>query len=313
MRLGIFLPQAGGLATPAAVRDVAQAAEALNFDGVWAGDHLVLPLGQREPYPFNPAGQFPVSAEQPWLAPFTLLAYLAGQTQRIGLGISVCILPYRHPIENAKLAADLDILSGGRFRFGVGAGWWAEEFEALGVPFAERGARSDEQLEAITALWRDPAPSFAGRYYQFPPVALEPKPVQQPRPPLWVGGNALAAARRAGRFADAWHPAVYDTPPERAAAGLAVAREAARAAGRAPEAVTLAMWMPATLTDGASDAVPGWESGTVSGSPAQLTAILRTYAAAGATDTVLVMGGSPARRVADIERIGREVMPALAG
>lgn len=312
MRLGIFLPQAGGLATPAALRDVAQAAEGLGFDGVWAGDHLVLPLGQREPYPFNPAGQFPVSAGQPWLAPFTLLAYLAGQTARIGLGISVCILPYRHPIENAKLAADLDVLSGGRFRFGVGAGWWAEEFQALGVPFAERGARTDEQLEAIGRLWRESEPAFAGHYYAFPPVALEPKPVQQPRPPLWVGGNAFAAARRAGRYADAWHPAVFGTPPERAAAGLAAARVAAEAVGRDPDAVTLAMWMPAALTDGAGDAAPGWESGTVIGTPAQLTDTLRAYASVGATDTVLVMGGSPARRVADMERIMREVAPALA-
>ena len=310
MDLGIFLPQAGGAATPSALRDVAQAAEALGYHSVWVGDHLVLPRAQRERYPFNPAGQFPVPVDRPWLDPFTLLAFLAGQTARVGLGISVCILPYRHPIENAKMAADIDYLSGGRFLLGAGAGWWAEEFEALGVPFHERGARTDEQLEAILALWTQPSPRFAGRFYRFEPVALEPKPLRQPRPPIWVGGNALAAARRAGRYADAWHPAIFGVSPEQAAAGLAAARGAARDAGRDPSALTLTIWAPVEL-DGAAPDKSAWERGAIAGSPADIVATLNAYAGAGATAAVLVLGGSPSRRLADLERITREVAPAL--
>lgn len=312
MQLGIFLPQAGGAATGTALRDVAQGAEALGFAHAWVGDHLVLPMTQRERYPFNPSGEFPVAPDRPWLDPYTLLAFLAGQTGSIGLGISVCILPYRHPIENAKMAADLDYLSGGRLLFGAGAGWWAEEFEALGVPFHERGARSDEQLEAITALWTQPAPSFDGRFYRFGPVALEPKPVRRPRPPIWIGGNALAAARRAGRYADAWHPAIYGVSPVQAAAGLAAARAEAERAGRDPAAVTLAMWAPVELLDAAPDDTPAWERGTIAGTPDDLRATLTAYADAGATAAVLVMGGGPERRLAAMERVVREVAPALA-
>lgn len=127
MHIGLFIPQAGGAATPTVLRDLAQAAEALGFDSLWAGDHLVLPMQQRERYPFNPSGQFPVSPDRPWLEPFTLLGYRAGQTSRIRLGTSVCILPHRHPIEHAKMAADLDFLSGGRSgrrtAGGAGGGW----------------------------------------------------------------------------------------------------------------------------------------------------------------------------------------------
>ena len=311
MHIGVFLPQAGGAATPEVLRDVAQAAEGLGFDSVWAGDHLVLPMRQRERYPFNPTGQFPVSPERPWLEPFTLLGYLAGQTSRVRLGTSVCILPYRHPIEHAKMAADLDFLSGGRFIFGAGAGWWAEEFEALGVPFAERGARSDEQLEAIARLWTEAAPSFAGRFYQFQEVALEPKPVQRPRPPIWVGGNALAAARRAGRFADCWHPAIYGVGPEQAAAGLEAAREAARRARRDAAAVQLVMWAPIALGDSAGDDGAAWERGTAAGTPGQVAAALGAYVKVGASGFVLVLGGSPDRRLADMERLMREVAPAI--
>ena len=309
MDLGIFLPQAGGAATSTALRDMAQGAEALGFHSVWAGDHLVLPLAQREPYPFNPSGEFPVAPERPWLDPYTLLAYLAGQTERIRLGISVCILPYRHPIENAKMGADLDYLSDARFILGAGAGWWAEEFDALGVPFHERGARTDEQLEAITALWMEAAPRYDGRFYRFAPVALEPKPPQRPRPPIWVGGNALAAARRAGRYADAWHPAIFGMPPERMAAGLAAARTAAESAGRDSVAVGLAIWAPVELTDTPADAPPPWEGGTIAGTPDDLRAALAAYAGVGATAAVLVIGGGPARRLATMERIIREVAP----
>ena len=316
MEFGVFLPQAGSAATPAALRDVAQGAEALGYDSLWAGDHLVLPLEQRDSrYPFSESGRFPVPPDRPWLEPFTLLAYLAAVTSRITLGMSVCILPYRHPIENAKMGADLDYLSGGRFIFGAGAGWMAEEFAALGVPFEERGPRTDEQLEAITALWTQPRPSYAGRFYRFDNVALEPKPVQRPRPPLWVGGNHRPSQRRAARYADAWHPTIFHVSPQDAAAGYAWVRQEAERAARDPAAVGLTLWAPVELTDtpAGRDGPPPWERGTISGTPDDVRAALAAYRDVGVTHTVLVVGGRPERRLRALETLIRDVRPALAG
>ncbi len=311
MQLGLFLPQAGQTATPAVLKDIAQAAEALGFDALWAGDHLVLPLAQhRSRYPFNESGRFPVPPDRPWLEPFTLLGYLAAITERVRLGISVCILPYRHPIENAKMGADLDYLSGGRFILGAGAGWMAEEFAALDVPYEERGPRTDEQLAAITALWTEPQPRFAGRFYRFENVALEPKPVQRPRPPIWVGGNQPAAQRRAGRFGDAWHPTIFHVSPEDAAAGLARARAEAARAGRDPRAIDLTLWAPVEVADAPAEAPP-WERGIISGQPDDIAAALAAYRDVGVCHTVLVLGGSPARRLRAMELLAREVRPAL--
>lgn len=311
MQLGLFLPQAGHTATPAVLKDFAQAAEALGFDALWAGDHLVLPLEQqRSRYPFNESGRFPVPPDRPWLEPFTLLGYLAAATERVRLGLSVCILPYRHPIENAKMGAELDYLSGGRFILGAGAGWMAEEFAALDVPYAERGPRTDEQLAAITALWTESRPRFVGRFYRFENVALEPKPVQRPRPPIWVGGNQPAAQRRAGRFGDAWHPTIFHVSPEDAAAGLARARAEAARAGRDPNAVGLTLWAPVEITDAPAEAPP-WERGVIAGRPDDIAAALAAYRDVGVSHVVLVLGGSPARRLRAMELLVREVRPAL--
>ncbi len=312
MQFGLFLPQAGQTATPAVLKDIAQAAEALGFEALWAGDHLVLPLEQhRSRYPFSESGRFPVPPDRPWLEPFTLLGYLAALTERVRLGISVCILPYRHPIENAKMGAELDYLSGGRFILGAGAGWMAEEFAALAVPYEERGPRTDEQLAAITALWTEPQPRFAGRFYRFDNVALEPKPVQRPRPPIWIGGNQPAAQRRAGRFGDAWHPTIFHVSPQDAAAGLARARAEAARAGRDPDAVGLTLWAPVEVTDAPAEGQP-WERGVIAGRPDDIAAALAAYRAVGVSHTVLVLGGSPAHRLRAMELLVREVRPVLA-
>jgi probable F420-dependent oxidoreductase len=312
MQLGVFLPQAGSAATPEALRDLAQGAEALGFDSLWAGDHLVLPLEQREShYPFSASGRFPVPSDRPWLEPFTQQAYLAAVTERVQLGMSVCILPYRHPIENAKMGADLDYLSGGRFVLGAGAGWMNEEFAALGIPYAERGPRTDEQLQAIFALWEDAKPSFRGRYYQFENVAMEPKPVQQPRPPVWIGGNHRPSLRRAARFGDAWHPTIFQVSPADAASGMAYIRAEAARAGRNPGAVGLTLWAPVELAERRPDAVPAWERGTITGTPDDIRATLAAYRDVGVTHTILVMGGSPARRLRELETVMREVKPGL--
>ena len=138
--------------------------------------------------------------------PLVTLAVAAGATSRVRLGTTVLIVPYRNPVVTAKMVSTLDALSGGRVILGVGAGWLAEESAALGVPFAERGPMTDEYLAAMRELWTSPAPSFAGKYTQFGGLQFEPKPVQKPHPPIWVGGHGRASLRRAAEIGAAWHP-----------------------------------------------------------------------------------------------------------
>jgi probable F420-dependent oxidoreductase len=138
--------------------------------------------------------------------PLVTLGVVAGATSRVRLGTTVLIVPYRNAVVTAKMISSLDALSGGRVVFGVGAGWVAAESAALGVPFAERGAMTDEYLRAMQELWTGRAPTFAGKYTQFGGLVFEPKPVQKPHPPIWVGGHSRASLRRTVQFGAAWHP-----------------------------------------------------------------------------------------------------------
>src|SRR5207253_12263 len=138
--------------------------------------------------------------------PCATLAWLAGVTQRVELGTTVVILPYRHPLHAARLAANVDRLSGGRFIFGVGVGWARQEFEALGVPFERRGAISNDYLAAIKTAWTSDPASYTGPFVSFRDVHTGPRPVRAPHPPIWVGGASDAAMRRDVRLGDAWHP-----------------------------------------------------------------------------------------------------------
>ena len=155
MHFGIGLPHFRQLASTEAIATVAQQAEALGFDSIWVSDHIVVPHSA-----------IPRFGEV-FFEPFTTLAYVAGKTQRIRLGTSVIILPYRNPLFMAKALATLDVLSGGRLIVGAAVGWPAEEFEALGIPFRERGARSDEALQVMRALWTEAEPKFDGRFFRF--------------------------------------------------------------------------------------------------------------------------------------------------
>src|SRR5262245_57876458 len=175
VKFGVFLPISGRAAT-AVLADAAQRAEALGFDSVWAADRIVTPWRIDTPYPYSADQHFIVPPDRPFLEPLTCLAYLAGCTRTIALGMSVMVLPYRSPVYSAKIATSIDHLSRGRLILGVGVGWMAEEFEALGVSFQDRGARADEQIEVIKRLWQDERPSFNGRYYRFPEVGFAPKP-----------------------------------------------------------------------------------------------------------------------------------------
>lgn len=205
MKIGVHLPQFGPAATRESVRDFAVAAEELGFASLWVSDHIVVPRRIASRYPYSRTGDFPVPPDLPFLEPIATLTFVSGCTERIELGTTVLVLPMRNPILTAKQLATLDVLSGGRLILGVGAGWMEEEFDALGEPFSRRGARLDEQLLLLRALWTERVVEFEGEFYRLPRIGFAPKPMREPSPPLWVGGHSAPARRRAATFGDAWH------------------------------------------------------------------------------------------------------------
>src|SRR3990172_8592910 len=204
MKLGVFLPVSGRAAVPEVLTDAAQQAERLGFDSVWAAERLVNPWEMNTRYPYKSNDTWFVPPESPFLETLTALTFLAGVTTTIALGAAVIVLPYRHPLFTARVATSIDTLSKGRLILGVGIGWMPEEFEALGVTFKDRAGMSEEQLQIFNLLWAEERPSFNGRFYQFEPVAVNPRPVQQPRFPIWIGGESAPAQRRAAKYSDAW-------------------------------------------------------------------------------------------------------------
>jgi alkanesulfonate monooxygenase SsuD/methylene tetrahydromethanopterin reductase-like flavin-dependent oxidoreductase (luciferase family) len=182
MRIGVNVPNFGPGTDPGVLRDWAQTVEGLGFDLLMVSDHIAVTPDVAEQYP------------APFYEPFTTLSWLAGITHRVRLGTTVLILPYRHPLLLARMAANLHQLSGGRLVLGVGVGWARQEFEALGVPFEQRGRLADDHLRAVRAAWRDEAD------YGHGPI------------PVWVGGNSDAGLRRAVRFGEAWHPLRFTLP-----------------------------------------------------------------------------------------------------
>jgi len=204
MKLGVFLPVSGRAAVPEVLTDAARQAERLGFASVWAAERLVNPWEMTTQYPYKADAQWFVPPESPFLETLTVLTFLAGVTEKVSLGSSVIVLPYRHPLFTARVATSIDTLSKGRLILGVGIGWMPEEFAALRVPFKNRAGMSEEQLRIFDLLWREERPRFRGRYYEFDAVALNPRPVQQPRFPIWMGGESEPAQRRAAKYADAW-------------------------------------------------------------------------------------------------------------
>ena len=208
MRYGVHVNSGSSVTDPAVLRDMAQLAEDLGFSTILIGDHVVPARQIQTPFPLkidNPP--WAVYQEHDWPDCFVTLAYLAAATQTLRLGTSVILLPYRHPAVTAKMFATIDRLSAGRLICGVGIGWMQDEFGFLGLPFAERAAMSDEYARVIKALWTDEHPRISGRYVTLDrDVNFGPYPVQQPHPPLWVGGNSLPALRRVVSWGDGWQP-----------------------------------------------------------------------------------------------------------
>jgi probable F420-dependent oxidoreductase len=192
MKVGINLINFGPAASEEALLRWTRLAETLGYHLVMTSDHVAVTPDVTARYP------------APFWEPFTTLGWLAAKARHVELGTTVIIVPYRHPLETARMTAQIDRLCDGRFIFGVGVGWAAQEFEALGVPFHQRGAMTNEYLEAIKTCWTNDVASFEGRFVRFRDVDTRPLPRR--RPPIWVGGGSDAAMRRAVVHGDAWHP-----------------------------------------------------------------------------------------------------------
>jgi probable F420-dependent oxidoreductase len=243
MQIGFNLPNSGPLSNAVTMSEIAREGEAMGFDYLTVTDHVVLPDIKVPGYPYSESGEFYEATPNERHEQLTGMAWIAAKTTRIRLVAAVLVVPHRPVVLTAKMLATLDVLSGGRLVVGIGAGWLKAEFDAVvTTPFAERGAVTDEFIDTFRVLWTEKAPRFAGRYSKFENIVFEPKPVQQPHPPIWVGGEGGPALRRAARVGAAWYPIgsnnkhLLDTLP-RLQAGIARLRQAAAQAGRDPTSV----------------------------------------------------------------------------
>ena len=229
MRFGLMPSYLGPMHEKAYAQSYIKMVEDAGFDSVWAPEHVVIPAGYESRYPYAESGKMPLD-DFPMPDPFSLLAFWAATTDRILLGTGVTILPQRNPVVLAKECATIDCLSGGRLRLGVGVGWNREEMEAIGVPFQERGRRTDEYIAAMRALWSEPEATYSGKHVSFERAKLLPKPPSG-RVPVVVGGHSDSAASRAGRLGDGYWPNSLGGLP-RLKEQLAIARRACEEAGR---------------------------------------------------------------------------------
>lgn len=194
MKAGLNLLNFASWANPRVLRKLAEGTEELGYHFLMISDHVAVTSDVASRYP------------APFYDPFVTLAWLSGITKQLELGTSVIIVPYRHPLQIAKMGANIDQLSGGRFIFGAGIGWAQQEFATLGVPFRKRGALTDEYLKIIRDSWTKDVISHDGNFMKFENVHTGPRPLRAPHPPIWIGGMSDAAMRRALHFGDAWHP-----------------------------------------------------------------------------------------------------------
>jgi probable F420-dependent oxidoreductase len=305
MLLGIGLPVSGAWATPDRQVRFVRRAEELGYRSAWTFQRLLVPA-EREPDPRSG-----MEVYRSVLDPVVSLAHVAGHTGGIRLGLAVLNMPFFSPVLMAKQLASLDVVSGGRLDVGLGIGWSRVEFAASGVPYERRGARGEEFLAALRALWTDEQVEFDGAFYRIPPARMEPKPVQRPHPPVLLGGSAERALRRAGRLADGWISASnadlrhIDRP-------IGTVRRAAVDAGRDPAALRFVCRGPVRV-----GAAGGADRRPLTGSVEQVRGDLEDLRAQGVTEVFLDFNwdpevGSPGADPAAALRRAEETLEALA-
>jgi probable F420-dependent oxidoreductase len=237
MKFGIMFANTGHGAGQAGAKAVATAAEAGGFEAIWVVEHVVVPSGYESKYPYDPSGKMAGGAEDFDLPdPLIWLAYAAAHTERIRLATGILIVPQRNPVITAKEVATLDVLSGGRLTLGVGAGWLAEEFDALNASFDDRGRRLDEYVAVMRALWEGGKTTFSGEFFDFQDCISRPRPANGTIP-IVIGGHTKTAARRAGRLGDGFFPGSASL--EELASLVPIVRRSAEEAGRDPDEIEL--------------------------------------------------------------------------
>ena len=287
------------------IAQAARLAEDLGFAGIQFPEHIIMPVRPDVP-----------SVSVVWYDNFVLAAYLAALTKRVRLIFSVMVAPYRPPVQMAKMAATLDQVSGGRLVLGVGVGWLRGEFRTLGIPFNERGAITDEYLKAMKVLWTAERPSFSGKYTSFANIAFEPKCVQQPHVPIWVGGRGPGPLRRVVELGDGWNP--MTGTPEELATEIAWVKEQAAQAGRDPSALDFSYTLPVGEPDEAQDMSTAHVTGGAhqapkrASSPEEAIEAIGRHRDAGFNHLALRIGWKkPADFMRQMEWFAAKVMPAF--
>ena len=300
MKLGICLPHYGRPIEPSRLVQLAARAEEMGLDSIWVTDHVILPRDISLIY------------RSDMLDPLAVLPWLAGVTERIALGTSVIVLPYRSPLPVAKLLASVDVLSGGRLIVGVAVGWVEGEFEALGIPFRERGARTDEAIELFRSVWTQEYPELKTASYDLAGLKASPMPLQKPRPPILVGGASDAAMRRAARLGDGWHAS--GMPPSTFRAGaLAVANhwKDARREGDPQLSLRIPILIDGIHRPAVDPALLGTRH-VLRGPLTNIVRELRQYQSAGCEHVALEVSYSTYPAILEtIDIIAEEIRPAL--
>ena len=312
MQFGFALPVRGELAHHEGVVEMARQGERMGFASATVADHIVFPTTVESKYPYDASGVHPSKGDA--LEQLSLMAFVAGATERLRLIASVMVLPHRNPVLAAKMIATIDVLSRGRVTLGVGVGWMREEFAALAAPdFDRRGAVSDEYVAIFRKLWTSEGPvEHAGEHYAFAPLRFQPRPAQRPHPPIWVGGHTRPALRRTARLGDGWLPVggVETAPlgPAQFAGLVDELKRLTEAAGRDPAALTIAF--APRLHHTTAPAGGGTERKPFSGSSEQIAEDVETYRRLGVSHLSFdFRAPTLAETLERMDRFAREVMP----
>jgi probable F420-dependent oxidoreductase len=247
MKFGLMYANAGPFAFPEMLTHLATTAERVGVESLWTVEHVVIPVGYKSTYPYDPSGKIPAPEQMPIPDPLSWLTYAAAVTKTIRLATGILILPQRHPLYVAKEVATLDVLSHGRVILGIGVGWLEEEFDALGIRFADRAARTAESVRAMRSLWKDEAEPFEGKFFRWGKLECHPKPMQKPGVPIVVGGHTELAARRAARYGDGFFPGVTDE--DKLIALLGIMRQECKKIGRDPAKIEVTSGRAAPSVD----------------------------------------------------------------
>ncbi len=312
MRYGFYLPTRGPLGNSDDITEIAGAGERLGYATIVIGDHIVFPVQVASPYPYTVDGGFPGMGDA--MEQLTLMSFIAGITTTSRLVTSVMILPHRNPLATAKILATIDVLSKGRVTVGVGVGWMREEFEALGAPdFDKRGAASNEYLEIFKKCWTQDPVSHDGEFYSFKELRCMPHPVQDPHPPIWIGGHSRAALRRVAKYGDGWHPvgatSASPLPPAEFQVLLDTLKGMMEAEGRDYDELTISFKAPSYDPGRLPE---GHDRLLFTGEPGRIAEDIRAYKAMGVHEVIFDFRAPPAAKtVENMEHFMAEVVPLV--